>query len=108
MHYGWIGTNLEVDLTQGSIRKVQGDSELVRAFLGGKGMGVKILWDRVPPETVTAYSPDNLIVISNGLLTGSLVPATNRCVMSFISPLTDLYYHSAMGGFWAPELKHAG
>ena len=94
-------------MTRGNVEKVKGDPELVRAYLGGKGLGAKILWDRVPPET-DPFSPDNLIIISNGLLVGTTVPFANRAVMTFISPLTDLYYHSAMGGFWAPELKHAG
>lgn len=108
MPYAWMGTNLEIDLSRGTVRKVKGDPRLVRDYLGGKGLGAKILWDRVPPETVKAYSPDNFIVITSGLLTGTTIPATNRCVMSFISPATDLYYHSAIGGFWATELKHAG
>ena len=102
-----MGTDLEIDLTRGSIGKVKGDPESVRDYWGGKGLGAKILWDRVPPET-KPFSPDNLIIISNGLLVGTPTPFANRCVMTFISPLTDLYYHSAMGGFWPPELKHAG
>ncbi|MBI2287881.1 MAG: aldehyde dehydrogenase, partial [Chloroflexi bacterium] len=107
MPYGWTGTNLEVDLTKGTVHKVKGDPALVRAYLGGKGIGLKILWDRVPPET-GAFSPDNLIVISPGLLVGTSLPAANRCVMSFISPVSEHYHHSAMGGYFAPELKHAG
>ena len=108
MLYGWVGTDLEVDLTKGKVEKVKGAPELLRNFLGGKGIGAKLLWDRVPPETTRAYSPENQFVISNGLLTGTPVPSANRCVMSFISPLTDLYYYASMGGFFATELKHAG
>ena len=66
-----------------------------------------MLWDRVPPET-TPFSPDNLIVINNGLLVGTPVPSANRGVMTFISPVSEFYHHCAMGGFFAPELKFAG
>ena len=107
MPYGWTGTNLEVDLTKGSVQKVKGAPELVRAYLGGKGLGAKILWDRVPPET-EPFSHDNLIIISNGLLVDTPVPAANRGIMTYISPVTELYHHSAIGGFWSPEIKHAG
>ena len=108
MPYGWTGINLEVDLTHWSINKVKADPELIRDYLGGKGLGAKILWDRISPETVQADSPDNLIVLANGLLTGTSVPYANRCVMTFISPATDVYWESVMGGFWPAELKHAG
>ena len=107
MPHSLAGTNLEVDLTLRSIKKVKTDPESVRDYLGGKGLGTKMLWDRVPPET-TPFSPDNLIIINTGLLVGTSVPFANRALFTFISPATDFYRHSSLGGFWAPELKHAG
>ena len=107
MPYGWMGTNLEVDLSYWGIEKVKGDPELVRAYLGGKGLNAKILWDRVPPET-GPFSPDNLLIIGAGMLTGTPVPGANRTVITYKSPLTEMHSWSAFGGFFAPELKHAG
>ena len=107
MPYGWVGTNLEIDLTQGSIEKVKGDPEMVNTYLGGKGTNAKILWDRVGPE-VDPFSPDNLLIIGTGILTGTMVPYANRAVITFRSPVTGLQSYSALGGFWPAEIKHAG
>jgi aldehyde:ferredoxin oxidoreductase len=107
MPYGWMGTNLEIDLNVGNIEKSQGDPELTRAYLGGKGINAKIFWERVSPE-VAPFSPDNLLILSTGILTGTMVPSASKAVITFKSPQTGLHYHSAMGGFWPAAMKHAG
>jgi benzoyl-CoA reductase subunit BamB len=98
---------LEVDLTRGNIERVRTDPELTRLYLGGLGTNAKILWDRVPPET-DPFSPDNLLIFAAGLLVGTPAIGCNRTVVSTFSPQTRLMAFSMMGGFWAPELKHAG
>ena len=50
MRYAETGYNLEVDLSRGSIDKVETDPRLTEQHLGGQGTAAKILWDRVPPE----------------------------------------------------------
>ncbi len=107
MRYAETGFNLEVDLTRGSIERVATDPALTELHLGGLGTNAKLLWDRIPPET-EPFSPDNLLVFGTGLLAGTPCPGTNRTVISSISPQTKLFAFSMMGGFWGPELKHAG
>jgi aldehyde:ferredoxin oxidoreductase len=107
MRYGETGVNLEIDLSRGSIEKEETDPRLTGLYLGGQGTADKILWDRVPPE-VEPFSPDNLLIFSTGLLNGTPVPGANRTVVNTFSPPTYLHAHSLMGGFWGPELKHAG
>ena len=107
MRYAETGVNLEVDLSRGSIEKEATDSQLTQLHLGGLGTNTKIMWDRVPPE-VDAFSEDNLLIFSAGLLAGTLAPGANRTIATTISPQTGLMAYSMMGGFWAPELKHAG
>lgn len=107
MPYGWTGTELEVDLTHGTLVKRGVDPEFVRAYLGGKGTNARLLWDRVPPE-VDPFSPDSLLIIGTGILTGTIVPSANRGVITFKSPLLGLHYHCAVGGFWPAEIKQAG
>lgn len=107
MRYGWAGYDLEIDLSLGNIQKEEADSKINESYLGGKGTCSKILWDRVPPE-VTPFSPDNLLIFGAGLLTGTLAPGANRTVLVTRSPQTNLLTYSCMGGFWGPELKHAG
>jgi benzoyl-CoA reductase subunit BamB len=98
---------LEIDLTRGSIDRVQTDPNLTELYLGGLGTNAKILWDRVPPE-VEPFSSDNLLIFSAGLLCGTPATGCNRTIVSTISPQTQLMAFSMMGGFWAPELKYAG
>ncbi len=107
MRYAETGFNLEVDLSRGNIEKVETDPGLTKLHLGGQGTAGKILWDRVPPE-VEPFSPDNLLIFSTGLLNSTLVPGANRTSVDTFSPQTNLYSHSLFGGFFGPELKHAG
>jgi len=107
MRYAEAGYNLEVDLSRGSIDRVETDPSLRDLYLGGQGTAAKILWDRVPPE-VAPFSPENLLIFSTGLLHGTPVPGANRTVVNTLSPQTDRYSHSIFGGFFGPELKHAG
>ena len=107
MRYAETGFNLEIDLSRGSIERVETDPRLTELYLGGLGTNTQILWDRVPPET-EPFSPDNLLIFSTGLLCGTPAPGANRTIVTTYSPQTLLMGYSMMGGFWAPELKHAG
>ncbi|SEM51242.1 aldehyde:ferredoxin oxidoreductase [Syntrophus gentianae] len=107
MRYGETGYNLEIDLATGNIERVETYPKSVETLLGGQGTALKILWDRVPPD-VEPFSPDNLLIFSAGLLHGTPVPGANRTSVSTINPQSNLYVHSGFGGFFGPELKHAG
>jgi aldehyde:ferredoxin oxidoreductase len=107
LRYAETGVNLEIDLSRGSIEKEQTDPELVKLHLGGQGTAVKILWDRVLPET-EPFSPDNLLIFSSGLLDGTAVAGANRTAVNTISPQTNLMAHSLMGSYFGPEMKFAG
>jgi aldehyde:ferredoxin oxidoreductase len=107
MRYAETGYNLEIDLSRGNIERVETDPRLTALHLGGQGTAAKIIWDRVPPE-VEPFSPDNLLIFSAGLLCGTPVTGAARTAVNSISPQTNLFSHSTMGGFFGPELKYAG
>src|SRR5210317_1261100 len=107
MRYAETGFNLEVDLARGNIERVATDPRLTELHLGGLGTNARIMWDRVGPE-VQAFDAENLLVFGTGLLAGTPAPGCNRTIVSTISPQTGLFAFSMMGGFWGPELKHAG
>jgi len=107
MRYAETGFDLEIDLSRGSIEKVETDPRDTELYLGGQGIAAKILYERVPPD-VDPFSPDNLLIFSTGLLHGTPVPAANRTVVNTFSPQTNLMSHSLFGGFFGPELKFAG
>jgi len=108
VRYAETGYNLEIDLSRGSVEKMPTDPKWTELFLGGLGTNVKILWDRVGPE-IEPFSPDNLLILSAGLLEGTPAIGANRTIISAgVSPQTSLMAFSMMGGFLGPELKHAG
>ena len=107
--YGWTGEILRVDLTE---RKwnVEPTSEYADRFIGGIGIGYKILWDEVSADT-DAYDPENKLVFGTGPLTGTMVPGSGRFEIVSKSPRNypvETVTRSGMGGFWGPELKYAG
>ncbi|MBI5525059.1 MAG: aldehyde dehydrogenase [Deltaproteobacteria bacterium] len=107
MRFSETGFNLEIDLSTGNVERVETDPGLTELHLGGLGTNARLLWDRVPPD-VEPFSPDNLLILSAGLLVGTHAPGANRTIVSTISPQTLFMAYSMMGGFFAPELKHAG
>ncbi len=107
MRYAETGYNLEIDLSRGIIERVESPLPLSEQYLGGLGTNAKIMWDRVSPD-VDAFSPENLIIFSSGLLCGTTAPGANRTIITSISPQTNSMAFSMMGGYWSPELKYAG
>jgi aldehyde:ferredoxin oxidoreductase len=107
--HGWTGKILRVDLTE---RKwnVESTSKYADRFIGGIGIGLKILWDEVGPE-IDSFNPGNKLVLAPGPLTGTLAPGSGRFEIVSKSPRSypaDTVTRSGMGGFWGPELKYAG
>jgi len=104
---GWMGTILRVDLTRGIITKEPLSEELRNDFIGGYGIGSKILYDETGPET-NALSPENRLIVATGPLNGTLVPSTSRISVVNKSAVTNILAYSSGGGHFAPTLKYAG
>lgn len=83
------------------------EEKVVRNFLGGLGLGIEILYDKVGPN-VDALSPDNIIVIAPGPLSGTAAPTNGRTHIVSKSPLTGIIGMGNFGGWWGPRLKLAG
>lgn len=71
---GYCGKILRVDLTREITRDEELDENLIENFLGGPGLGAKILFDEVPPR-ISPFDPENKLIFMTGLLTGTPVPA---------------------------------
>lgn len=106
MYYGWAGKILRIDLSKRKILKQPLSQQLARNFVGGRGLGAKILFDELKPRT-DPLSENNILIVAVGPLTGTSIP-TSRCVFVTKSPLTHAYLCSFMGGFFPAELKFAG
>jgi aldehyde:ferredoxin oxidoreductase len=107
MKFGASGKILRVNLTQASIETEYLPESFYQLYPGGKAMAGYFLLKEMQPGT-DPFSPDNLLVIANGLLTGSPVSTATRFSVAARSPLTGGYGESEAGGFWGPELRNAG
>jgi aldehyde:ferredoxin oxidoreductase len=107
MNYGSTGKIIRVDLTTGSWEIETLSEEFYRLYPGGKALAGYILLNEMPAK-VDPLSPENVLVIANGLLTGAPVSTATRFIVSARSPLTNAYGESEAAGFWGPELKMAG
>jgi aldehyde:ferredoxin oxidoreductase len=77
-------------------------------YTGGRGYALKLIWDETKQET-KYDSPDNLLVMSNGPLGNEPgFPGTGKFIVGSISPLTDTFIDSNVGGHFGPLLKLAG
>ncbi len=77
-------------------------------YTGGRGYALKLIWDETRQET-RYDSPDNLLVMSNGPLGNEPgFPGTGKFIVGTISPLTDTFIDSNVGGHFGPLLKLAG
>lgn len=104
---GWMGKMLDVDLTTGEIVTRPLDMEMARQFLGGRGLGARMLWDEVGPD-VDPLSPGNVLIFASGPLTGTGYQTSNRFSVSTKSPLTGTVLDANSGGFWGMQFKKTG
>ncbi|MEM3652151.1 MAG: aldehyde ferredoxin oxidoreductase N-terminal domain-containing protein, partial [Nitrososphaerales archaeon] len=105
---GYCSKLLRVNLTSQTASEEPLNESDVERFIGGRGLGAKILFDEVK-EGVEPLSPENKLIITTGPLTGTRVPtSTNRFVITTKSPLTGIYGFSVSGGAFGLELKKAG
>jgi aldehyde:ferredoxin oxidoreductase len=107
MKGGYAGKLLFVDLTTGSIQEETLDEEMARLFIGGYGIGARVLYSRMKPG-VDPLGPDNMLGFLAGPLTGTGAFFSGRWTIVCKSPVTGGWNDANSGGFFGPELKKAG
>jgi aldehyde:ferredoxin oxidoreductase len=96
-----------IDLTTGDIQVKPIPIEMRKQFIGGRGLDAYLLYNHTN-KGVDPLSPDNVLMISSGLLAATCASATTRTHVMAKSPLTGMLGSTNMGGFFAPELAWAG
>lgn len=104
---GYAGRIARVDLSEQTVEISDVSRELAAEWLGGNGLGVKVLWDEVP-SGADPLSPENVLVLATGPLVGTPWPCSGRMEAVAKSPLTGIYGDSNCGGYFGPEMKFAG
>ena len=96
-----------INLTTGQIKVEKLDLDMAHKFIGGRGLGTKILYDE-GVATVDPLSPENKLIYITGPMTGANAPSTGRYMVVTKSPLTGMIACSNSGGIWGAKLKYAG
>ncbi|MHA1727190.1 MAG: aldehyde ferredoxin oxidoreductase family protein, partial [Promethearchaeota archaeon] len=104
---GITGKILRVNLSKKTSSIQETPANLIKKFIGGRGLGAYFLYNEVGPK-IQPLSPENKLIFMNGPLSGSFIPGNGRICVTFKSPLTNTYYYSLCGSYWGTELKFAG
>jgi aldehyde:ferredoxin oxidoreductase len=104
---GYHGRVLEIDLTSGDVREKPLDPGLALDYLGGRGLGTRILYGMIDPAC-DPLGPGNAFVVATSPLIGTGAPTSGRGHMVFKSPLTGLIGTSNSGGTWGAAFKATG
>ena len=105
--HGYMGKVLFVNLTSGTVREEVPEEELYRNFIGGIGLGARILYDSMEPK-VDPLGPENYLGFVTGPLTATGAPLAGRYTVVTKSPLTGTWGDANSGGYFGSELKAAG
>ncbi len=104
---GYLGKFLEIDLSSKNVKKHYIQKDFARMFIGGRGFAAKLLWDLTTAET-RPFSPENVLIVAAGPLTGTPVPGSGKTCFAAISPGTGIYGDSNIGAHFGASLKQAG
>jgi len=104
---GFMGQILNVDLSRGAIQEEVLGEQLCRDFVGGYGIGARLILDR-QKGGVDPLGPENILAFMTGPLTGTPAYISSRFTVMGKSPLTGGWGDANCGGNWGPHLKFAG
>ncbi|PLX10770.1 MAG: aldehyde:ferredoxin oxidoreductase [Marinilabiliales bacterium] len=105
---GYNDRTLYINVGSNEIKEKPVPQQMKEKFIGGKGYGLRLLWDATKPETKW-NDPENEIVIAGGPICGiTQYSGTGKALVVSISPQTDSVMDSNVGGHFGPFSKFAG
>ncbi|HXY75158.1 MAG TPA: aldehyde ferredoxin oxidoreductase family protein, partial [Dehalococcoidales bacterium] len=107
MNGGYAGKLLFVNLSTGAITEEALDEKMCREYIGGYGIGARIMYSRQKPG-VDPLGPENMLGILTGPMTGTPVVTGARFGAVAKSPLTGGWGDANCGGSFGPYMKFAG
>ncbi|WP_460173894.1 aldehyde ferredoxin oxidoreductase family protein [Vulcanisaeta sp. JCM 14467] len=107
--HGYAGKILWINLNRNEVRSEKIDESTAKLFVGGRGLGLKIIFDlNLNLTNVDPYGPENPLIIATGPLGGTRIPLATRAAAIFKSPLTNRWSYSTVGGTLGAYMKYAG
>lgn len=107
MTRGYLGKILDVDLASGALADEELDEPTCRRFIGGYGIGARLIYDR-QKAGVDALGPDNYLGFFSGPFTGTPAISGTRFTVCGKSPLTGGWGDANSGGYFGAYLRFAG
>ena len=105
---GYTDQSLHIRLGENRIETREIPGAVREKFIGGKGYGLRMLWDAVTPST-RWNDPENAIIVAGGPVCGiTQYPGSGKSLVCTISPMTDIPIDSNVGGYFGPYLKFSG
>jgi len=106
--YGYAGRILQVDLSKGSFVREFLKEDVAKKYIGGIGLGIKLLLDHCPPG-VNPFSPENPLILATGPTSGTITPTGgNGHIFAAKSPETNGVGAALSHGAFGSDLKRAG
>lgn len=103
---GWWNRLARVKLSSEEVRYESIGEDILRNYIGGRGLGTRLLIDEINPDSDPFK--ENVLIFTAGPLTGTSVPTSGRFSVSSKSPLTKTIFDSNIGGSFGKEFKKAG
>ncbi|MDF1533787.1 MAG: aldehyde ferredoxin oxidoreductase family protein [Methanosarcinaceae archaeon] len=101
------GKLLRINLTKQTTSIETIPTDIIRKFMGGKGLAAYYLYNELEPDT-DPLNPDNILAVMNGPLTGASASNCVNFTVASKSPATGTWDDSHCNGFFGPELRFAG
>ena len=110
LEHGYNNQTLYVNLSDNSIEIRPVDEKMKKAFTGGKGFDLWLMWNSLPKDKIVKWDDEeNVLCIACGPLGGvTMYPGAGKSIVTTISPATGIPIDSNVGGYFGPNLKFAG
>ncbi|MBC8498880.1 aldehyde:ferredoxin oxidoreductase, partial [Candidatus Bathyarchaeota archaeon] len=105
--YGYTGKVLHVDRSKGESSVEEVDEAYCRKYIGGNGLGTRLLYDHAPAG-VDPLSPENPLIFAVGPPAGTTAPTSGKYIVHTKSPLTGFLGAAVSSGYWGQALNQAG
>lgn len=104
---GYTGKLLRIDLTTQKATEVVLEEPTLRQYLGGTGIGIKYLYEEVPPN-IQWDNPENRLILASGPVAGTRIGGSGCFSVITKGPLTNGATSTQANGFFGAFLKFSG
>jgi len=98
---------LRIDLSSRTYEIEDISAEIIRKYIGGRGLGAYLLYRSVPPKA-DPLGAENHLIFSAGPASGSGLYYSSKVNVNTKSPLTGIYLYSISSGILAQQMRRAG